>query len=73
MIEFIVHDKCGCKSQGHATISVHAQHTGHVRGWDDDIIFLHVHPLVMAMAEENLKRMISTLIMALAYNEGTED
>ena len=69
-VEVITHDNSDRHLQlGDVTISVHTQHTGHVPGSKADIIFfLLVHPLVLAMANENLKRMNSTSTVALASN-----
>ena len=68
-IEAIRHDNCDSDlHRRHVTIFVHTQHTGHVPGSEADIIFLPMHPMVMAMAKENLKMMISTSTVALASN-----
>ena len=68
-VEAIRHDNCDSDLHGgHVTIFVHIQHTRHVPGSKADIIFLPVHPVVMTMAKENLKMMLSTSTVALAYN-----
>ena len=68
-VETIRHDNCDSDlHEGHVTIFVHTQHTEHVPGSEADIIFLHVHPMVMAMVKENLKRMISTSTVVLSSN-----
>ena len=66
-VKVITHDNNDRHAQlGDVTISVHTQHTRHVSGSEADIIFLLVHPLVMAMVKENLNRMISTSTVTLA-------
>ena len=68
-VEVITHDNSDRHLKlGDVTISVHTQYTGHIPGSEADIIFVFVHPLVMAMAKENLKRMNSTSTVALASN-----
>lgn len=49
-----------------ATIVVHSKHRGHIPSSNGDLLFLSVHPLVRRMAQENLKRKISTSTIALA-------
>jgi hypothetical protein len=49
-----------------AIIFVHTKHTGHEPSSDKDKLFLPVHPVVLTMAKENLKKMISTSTVALA-------
>lgn len=53
-------------SKEDVTISVRVEHTGHHPGSDGDILFLPVHPLVISLAMDNLKRMVSTTTVALA-------
>ncbi len=49
-----------------ATISLHTKHSGHQPGTDTDKLLLPVHPIVVSLAMENLKRMVSTSTVALA-------
>jgi hypothetical protein len=56
----------GISSGKKATIAIHSEHIGHILGSNEDLLFLPVHPLVCCMAQENLKRMISTSTIALA-------
>ena len=49
-----------------ATISLHTKHSEHQPGTDIDKLFLPVHPIVVTLAMENLKRMLSTSTVALA-------
>jgi hypothetical protein len=73
-VEAITHDNCDNDLHGgHVTIFVHTQHTRHVLSSETDIFFLLVHPMVMAMAKENLKRMISTSTVAFASNRETNN
>ena len=51
---------------GIATISLHIKHSGHEPGKDTDKLFLLVHPIVVSLAMENLKQMVSTSMVALA-------
>ena len=53
-------------SAGMATISLHTKHSGHKLCTDIDKLFLPVHPIVVSLAMENLKRMVSTSTVALA-------
>ena len=53
-------------SAGMTTISLHTKHSGHQPGTDTDKLFLPVHPIVVSLAMENLKRMVSTSTVALA-------
>ena len=53
-------------STGMAIISLHTKHSGHQPGTDTDKLFLPVRPIVMSLAMENLKRMVSTSTVALA-------
>jgi len=50
-----------------AVIFVHTIHNGHHPGTEVDKIFLPVYPLVISFAVENLKHMISTSTVALAF------
>ncbi|XP_024400655.1 uncharacterized protein [Physcomitrium patens] len=56
----------GSSNEKNISISIHSRHTEHVPGSDSDLLFLPVHPVVLGMAEENLKRVISTSTVALA-------
>jgi hypothetical protein len=49
-----------------AVIFVHTKHTGHEPNSDKEKLLLPVHPVVLTMAKENLKKMISTSMVALA-------
>ena len=55
-------------SVGMATISLHTKYNGHKSGTNIDKLFLLVHPIVVSLAMENLKRMASTSTVALASN-----
>jgi hypothetical protein len=54
-------------SVGMTTISLHTKHSGHQPGTDIDKLFLPVHRIVVTLAMENLKRMVSTSTVALAF------
>ena len=47
-------------------ISLHTKHSGHQPGTDTNKLLLPVHPIVVSLAMENLKRMVSTSTVALA-------
>ena len=49
-----------------ATISLHTKHSGHQHGTVTDKLFLPVHPVVLSLAMEHLKWMVSTFTVALA-------
>jgi hypothetical protein len=49
-----------------AIIYVHTKYIGHEPSSDKDKLFLPMHPVVLTMAKENLKKMISTSTIALA-------
>jgi len=56
-----------------AIIFVHTKHSGHHPDIEVDKMFLLVHPLVIFFATENLKHMISTSTVVLAFvREGTK-
>ena len=55
-------------SAGMATILLHTKYSGHKSGTDIDKLFLPVHPIVVSLVMENLKRMVSTSTVALASN-----
>ena len=66
-IEPILGEKDGESSnRKEVSIFIHSMHTGHVPGSDADLLFLPVHPYVVDMAKENLKRVISTSTIACA-------
>jgi hypothetical protein len=46
---------------------VHKKYTSNEPSFDTDNLFLPVHPVVLTMAKKNLKKMISTSTMALAF------
>ena len=54
-------------SIGMATILLHTKHSEHKPGTDIDKLFLPVHPIVVFLAMMNLKRMVSTSTVALAF------
>jgi len=62
-------EKCAKESNmsREVVIFVHTRHSGHHPGTEVDKMFLPVHPLIISFVVENLKRMISTSTIALAY------
>ena len=62
----------GSSSRKEANHFVHSVHTCHIPSSDGDPyvhLFLSVHPYVLDMAKENLKRLISTSIVGLASKQ----
>ena len=53
-------------SVGMAIISLHTKHSGYQPGLDTHKLFPPVHPIVVSLAMENLKRMVSTSTVAFA-------
>ena len=48
------------------TILLHTKHSGHQSGMNTNKLFLPVHPIVVSLAMENLKRMMFASTVALA-------
>ena len=52
--------------QAMAEIHVHSKHSGHNPGSEGDRYFLPVHLLILSFTTDNLKMMVSYLIVAVA-------
>ena len=70
LIKIIVSLSCGKTEDGEtipeATILVHNVHIGHDTRSNTDNYFLLVYPMVVKRAMEDLKRLVSTSVVALA-------